>query len=302
MDLKKIETFYWAARLGSFARAAKRLNATQSAVSMRIHELESCLGVRLFDRSQRSARLTPDGVSLLPHAEQLIRTSEQMFAAVARRELVSGYVRVGVAEIVAHTWLPQFLELLRRVYPRVRVELEVALSHLTEARLSDGGLDMALTSCELPGSRYISVDLGAVTFRWMASPQMPGVPDKVVPAVLCTLPAILTSKEEQHRGATLHWMTSHHIQFSSLTICNTFTTAAALAKAGLGLALLPTSLYGNDLAEDALRIVPCTPEIEPLRIYSLRPRETRSAAHRAVEWAALTASSFPCKAIPPEEP
>src|SRR3954453_9110689 len=161
MDLSKIETFYWAARLGSFARAAKR--ATQSAVSMRIHALESRLGVRLFDRSQRSARLTPDGVSLLPHAEQLIRASEQMFAAVARPDSVSGYVRVGVAEIVAHTWLPQFLELLREVYPRVRVELDVALWHPTEARLGDGALDMALPSCELPASRYVSVDLGAVT-------------------------------------------------------------------------------------------------------------------------------------------
>jgi DNA-binding transcriptional LysR family regulator len=207
MDIRKIETFYWAARLGSFASAAKRLNATQSAVSMRIHELESRLGVRLFDRSQRSARLTPDGVSLLPYAEQLIRTSEQMFAAIGRRESISGYVRVGVAEIVAHTWLPQFLEVLRRVYPRVRVELDVALSHLTEAKLGDGELDMALTSCELPASRYVSIDLGAVTFRWMASPHMPGVPDKMAPAELCTLPAILTSKEEQHRGATLHWMT-----------------------------------------------------------------------------------------------
>ena len=174
--------------------------------------------------------------------------------------------------------------------------MDVALSHLTEARLGDGALDMALTSCELPASRYVSVDLGAVTFRWMASPRMADVPDKAVPAELCTLPAILTSKEEQHRGATLHWMTSYHVQFSSLTICNTFTTAAALSKAGLGLALLPTTLYAHDVTEGSLRLVPCTPEIEPLRIYSLRPREVQSAAHRAVEWAALTASTFPDKA------
>ena len=297
MDLKKIETFYWAARLGSFASAAKKMNATQSAVSMRINELERRLGIRLFDRSQRSARLTPDGVSLLPYAEQLIRTTEQMFASVARHESISGYVRVGVAEIVAHTWLPQFLEVLHRVYPRIQVELEIAISHLTEAKLGEGALDMALTSCELPLSRYVTVDLGAVVFRWMASPSMPGVPDEVTPRELCSLPVILTSKEDQHRGSTLHWMTSHRVQFGSLTICNTFTTAGAMAKAGLGLALLPTSLYAKDLAEGSLRQLVCTPEIDPLRIYSLRPRERQSAAHRAVEWAALSASSFPGKAV-----
>ena len=43
MNIRQIETFFWAARLGSFAKAALRLNATQSAVSMRIQEVESRL-------------------------------------------------------------------------------------------------------------------------------------------------------------------------------------------------------------------------------------------------------------------
>ncbi|MBI4190426.1 MAG: LysR family transcriptional regulator [Betaproteobacteria bacterium] len=49
---------YWVFRPGGFAAAAKHLHSTQSAVSMRIQDLESSLGVPLFDRNQRSARLT----------------------------------------------------------------------------------------------------------------------------------------------------------------------------------------------------------------------------------------------------
>lgn len=297
MHIRQIETFYWAARLGSFANAAKRLNATQSAVSMRIQELESRLGVRLFDRSQRSARLTPDGVSLLPHAEQLIRTTELIFASIAKREAISGYVRVGVVEIIAHTWLPKFLALLQRVYPGVRVELEVGLSHVTEAKLGAGDLDMALTACELPASRYVSVDLGTVPFRWMVHPSFNGISDTLLPDELTNLPVILTSKEDQHRGSTLHWMSNNGVQFHALTICNTFVTAAAMAKAGLGVALLPPSLYAKDIAEGALRVLSCTPEIDPLKIHCLRPRQGQTPAHRAVEWAAVAASSFPNKAV-----
>lgn len=295
MDIRKIETFYWAARLGSFAKAAKRLNATQSAVSMRIHELESRLGINLFDRSQRSARLTPDGVSMLPHAERLIAASEQLFASVAKRETISGYVRVGVAEIVAHTWLPDFIDTLQRHYPLVRVELDVALSHVIEAKLGEGDLDMALTSCEMPVSRYASVELGTVTFRWMSGSNMAEVPDVVTPGELSLLPAILTSKEDLYRGATLNWMMANQVQFSAPTICNTFTTAAALTKAGLGIALLPTNLYAREIADGLLRQIVCKPEIEPLRIYSSRPRQAKSLAHRAVEWAAVVSSTFPGK-------
>ena len=74
-NLKQLETFYWAAKLGSFTAAAERLNYTQSTVSMRIHDLEQNLGVSLFDRSQRTARITSKGRDLLKHAEELLNLS-----------------------------------------------------------------------------------------------------------------------------------------------------------------------------------------------------------------------------------
>ena len=45
MNLRRIETFYWAAKLGSFSAAADRLNATQSTDSMRIKDLERDYGL-----------------------------------------------------------------------------------------------------------------------------------------------------------------------------------------------------------------------------------------------------------------
>ena len=292
MHLRQIETFYWAARLGSFANAAKRLNATQSAVSMRIHELETRLGVRLFDRTQRAARLTSDGLSLLPFAEQMIRMSEQMVAAVLQQEQVSGYVRVGVAEIIAHTWLPRLLELLKRDYPGIKIEVDVAISYLIEQKLYEGVIDMAMTPCELPATSYVNVDLGNTAFLWMASPKLREVPPAVVPTDLGSLPVILTARGDQHRGAVLHWFTENEVHFRSLTICNTFTVAAAMAKAGLGIALLPVDIYNADIAKGLLRIVKCQPEIPALKLFSSRPKLGPTALHKAVERSAVLASSF----------
>ncbi|MDF3605779.1 LysR family transcriptional regulator [Paracoccus sp. DMF-8] len=52
--LKQLETIYWIANLGTFERAALKLNTTQSAISKRIQELELAVGAELFDRSLRA--------------------------------------------------------------------------------------------------------------------------------------------------------------------------------------------------------------------------------------------------------
>ena len=113
MRLKQITTFYWAAKLGSFVKAAHHLNATQSAVSVRIQQLESRLGTTLFHRAQGAARLTSEGELLLPLAEEVIAATERLLNAARHKEPVEGYVKLGVAEVVALTWLPEFLDALR---------------------------------------------------------------------------------------------------------------------------------------------------------------------------------------------
>lgn len=51
MNFAQLKSFYLAATLGTFGLAAKRLNATQPAISSRIAALEQQLGVKLFDRT-----------------------------------------------------------------------------------------------------------------------------------------------------------------------------------------------------------------------------------------------------------
>src|SRR5579883_1064519 len=117
LHVKHLETFFWAARLGSFTAAAKRLHSTQSTVSMRISELELRFGVSLFDRSHRKARLTAKGEELMAYTERLLQLTSEIHERIARPDTVAGVVRIGVAEVVAQTWLPRFVEALHRRYP-----------------------------------------------------------------------------------------------------------------------------------------------------------------------------------------
>lgn len=82
VDLDTVRTFVAAADLGQFQGAADDLEVTQQAVSKRIAALEKELGVRLFTRTARGARLTIDGQAFLPHARALLAAAERAVAAV----------------------------------------------------------------------------------------------------------------------------------------------------------------------------------------------------------------------------
>jgi DNA-binding transcriptional LysR family regulator len=271
VQIKQIETFYLAARLGSFAKAARHMNATTSSVSMRIQELEARLGTVLFDRAHKRAQLTSQGLHLLPLAEQLLAASDRIFRAVSPENELEGYVRLGVAEVVALSYLPAFLAEFRSRFSRIQLEIEVALSHVLEDKLYAGKLDIALAPCELSPSRYSHTSLGGEDFRWMCSPMLTGIPEIVTPTEFTNLPLIVTSREALLRGSILHWINENHVTFRNPTICNTFTIAGRMAIDGIGCAFLPMRIYGENVRRRQLRIVECRPQIGLLEHFLVRP-------------------------------
>jgi DNA-binding transcriptional LysR family regulator len=82
VDLDAVRTFVAVADAGQFQDAAVDLAITQQAVSKRIAALEKDLGVRLFSRTARGARLTIDGQAFLPHARALLQAEERASASV----------------------------------------------------------------------------------------------------------------------------------------------------------------------------------------------------------------------------
>ena len=290
MNLKLVETFFWAAKLGSFARAARHLNATPSAISMRVQELEKALNVVLFDRTNRKTWLTSDGLHLLPLAEQFIAASDRIFQTSTENGAMSGYVRLGVAEVVAISYLPVFLKEFRSRYPHVRLEIEVALSHVLEDQLYAGTLDMGLAPCQLSPSRFSHKSLSSEDFRWMCSPSLTGIPEIVTPDEFMNLPLIVTSREQFLRGSILRWITENNVKFRNPTICNTFTIAGKMAIAGIGCAYLPMNVYSENIRRRQLRVIECRPQIERLEHFVVRPLGEPNRVLDAVENVAIFAA------------
>ena len=128
MNIKQIEAFVHVARSGGLSAAARKLNTTQPAISMRVKELERSLGAPLLDRSQRRVRLTPRGREFLDSAEHILSITEDARHRFGGNQPMTGRIRLGVTETVALTWLPELVSRINAEFPEIVVELDVDLT------------------------------------------------------------------------------------------------------------------------------------------------------------------------------
>jgi DNA-binding transcriptional LysR family regulator len=141
--LRELKTFLAVARHGTFAAAGQQVGLTQSAVSAQMRVLEHGLGVRLFDRSGRSAVLNAAGRHALPLAQQMLGLYGQMALPTAAAEW-QGELKVGAIASVQTGLLPEALPQFRTAAPRVELKLVPGVSLNLLSRIDAGELDLAL--------------------------------------------------------------------------------------------------------------------------------------------------------------
>ncbi|WP_417346718.1 LysR substrate-binding domain-containing protein [Ferrimonas sp.] len=156
-SLQDLNLFIQTARLGSLSACARQMDLTPAAVSAAIKRLETELGYRLFIRSTRSLRLTPDGERFLEGAREGISLIEQ--AARPKAEDDSGYsgtLQLSMPSALGRERLLAVIDGFLEAHP----SLELNLS-LTD-RLSDGfsqRVDLALRYGASAASGLIALPL-----------------------------------------------------------------------------------------------------------------------------------------------
>ncbi len=146
MKLAHLRTFIAIVDSGGFARAAARLNLTQSAASRQIHALEAELGTALFDRIGRRVQLTSEGEDLLRRCRRVlaeVQTLDERARLLKAGE--TGILRVGATPQVIENLLASFLTRYRRRHPGVEVHLVEDGGVRLKGRLERGDVHLALT-------------------------------------------------------------------------------------------------------------------------------------------------------------
>lgn len=139
--------FYYVAKYQSFTRAASVLMNNQPNLTRSIHNLEHALGCRLFYRTNRGVRLTPEGRLLYSHVSvavnQLITGEEEL---EKHKNLQAGVITIGVSETALHIFLLEKLRIFRTLYPDIRIRLSNHSTPQAVTALKNGLVDFAVVT------------------------------------------------------------------------------------------------------------------------------------------------------------
>ena len=144
--LEKLRLFLVVLEEGSLRRAADRLRISQSAITRQMQSLELDLGGRVLERTSAGVRPTNGGHALAGRAKTLLADYDSTMAEVRRlnrgesEQLLIGYIASAVQE-----YLGPALVVLRRAYPRLKVEMLDQTPGEMIIALRQGKIDLALT-------------------------------------------------------------------------------------------------------------------------------------------------------------
>jgi len=252
LDMDVLRTFATAFELGSFARAADRLGRSQSAVSTQLRRLEEQVDQDLVQKSGRGLVLTTAGEAMFSYAKRILELNDEAVETVRGGE-VEGWVRFGMPQDFAETWLPAVLARFTRAHPKVRVEVRAERNaHLGE-QMRKGELDLALGW----GSGDIApnaIKVAELPIVWVGRADWRLAPGEKLPLLAFDQPC-------EFRSAGIAALDAAGIPWQLVFVSASLAGLYAAAEAGLGITLrtafgMPRSLQALDPASYGLPALP----------------------------------------------
>jgi LysR family nitrogen assimilation transcriptional regulator len=268
MDLRHTRTFVTVAELGTVSKAALHLHVAQPALSRQISDLETELGINLFDRVGRRLVLTSEGEQLLPDCRALLNCA----AAIQERARQlqrgdTGMLKVAASPQIIEGAVSEFLMRYGQRYPKVQVKLTEAIGWTDVAgMLERGELHLALNllgAVQPDDPRFGSHPLEAIDLLAAARPGLSlGDGAKIEIAQLAKHPLLLLDASYVFRR---HFDAACRLAGLKLTIgyeSRTPHTLLAMAESGHGVAVIPSGMRTD---RHRLRLAAITYRGKPLR-------------------------------------
>jgi DNA-binding transcriptional LysR family regulator len=253
IDLRNIETFYWAAVLGSLRATSEKLSTTQPAISQRISALEGALGVRLFERDARGVTLTAKGHELFAHAERLLDARRDLIRAAKDHSAMSGTLKLGVAETIVQTWLPRLIEKIHHTYPQLLLEIEVDNTVTLSSHLTSRRIDLAFLLGPILEARVENVPLSSYRLAWVAAPGLDLGPAPVPLERVASMPIVTYPSTSQPYRHVRDMLMRAGIAAPRMYGCASLAMIARMVRDGIGAGFITPVFLQDEIERGELR-------------------------------------------------
>lgn len=250
LNLRQLEVFAAIARSGSARAAADRVARSQSAASAALAELETVLGVELFDRVGRRLVLNENGRALLPVATTLLEQAAELEGLFSGEHATS--LRIAASLTIGEYLLPSLLARWKQAHPHSRVRMLIGnTSEVIESIVGNdadvGFIEGSQTHPDLRVLSWLSDDLVIV-----AAPGHRLAGRAVGVRHLSEASWILRELGSGTRQATDDWLLGHLGTISVEFELDSTEAIKRLAMAGAGLACLSRHTVAESLLQGSL--------------------------------------------------
>lgn len=283
MDWDRLRIFHAVAEAGSFTRAGKALNLSQSAVSRQISALEQYLKVSLFHRHARGLVLTEQGEDFYRAVQEM---SAKLAMAMARidesREQPEGPLKITTSVAFGSAWLTSRMNKFHTLYPDIKVSL--LLVDNLELDLSLRQADVAIRFAPQRQSNLIQRRLMTIRYHVFATQEyldQHGTPK--TPQDLDEHEIIVYGEDVPAPVANMNWLleagATHGRKREPALRVNSVYGIYRAVQSGLGIAALP--YYLSNESRDLVEVLPELrgPSIDAYFVY---PGELRHSKRIAV--------------------
>jgi len=245
--LRQLQYFIAVAEEGTVSGAAQSLSISQSAVTDAIKELESDLGVTLFERHRRGLTITHKGHQFYRHANRILGDVQDARRSFAADEPAAppSQLSLGVTSLVAGYVLSDLLARFRRAYPGVNVSAIEDNGDYLEHLLIGGELDVAvMVISNLRDRNALQAEIFETSpYRlWLPLGHRLAAADSIELGDIASEPLIMLTVDEteENTGKLLSALgTRLNVAFRTRSV----EAVRSLVATGAGIALLPDLVY-----------------------------------------------------------
>jgi LysR family transcriptional regulator for bpeEF and oprC len=268
--LQQFIAFAETAKHGGFAAAAREQGVAPSTLAKAVARLEAALGVKLFHRTTRQVRLTPDGERLYQRCQRVLAEVEDLQSeASGTRALPSGTLRIDLPVFYGKHFVMPLLAALQQRHPQLQIDLRLSDAYVDLVR---DGIDLALRIGQLRDSTLVARRVDRQQLVLCASPAYlaaHGMPRRVEElaghaAIVFRLPTSGRDRPWQLRQRGSEVVLTPRAR---LRVDDGEGLVEAL-KLGMGLCQLPDMMVRAELERgDLVELLPsCRPEPMPIHI------------------------------------
>lgn len=169
ITIRQLRAFLAVVECKSFSEAADAMHLSQAALSGLVKELESRLGVRLFDRNTRSVSPSVVGAAFEPMARRVLISLDEALESVTNlKDLRRGFVRVAAPETLSCTLLPELIAGYQANHPGISVQFEDVPIEQVVSELQSGNVDIGFGPEGVLRDDAIEVHMIRVDPLWIA--------------------------------------------------------------------------------------------------------------------------------------